>query len=69
MSMSRKHYEAMAQIIRAERNVGHDDGMSPDMIAGIDLATRNIAGQLATVFQIDNPNFDRNRFFDACNIE
>lgn len=67
--MSRKHYREVAEIIKAERNVGHDDGLSVETITGIDLATRNIASRIATMFKIDNSRFDREKFLDACGIE
>jgi transposase len=67
--MSRKQYRDMAAVIQAERNVGHNDGLPTEIIIGIDLATRNIASGLATVFEIDNPRFDRDRFMEACGIE
>jgi hypothetical protein len=70
MSMSRKQYRDMAAVIAEVRNVSMDgEGLTAEVVAGIDLATRNIASGLATVFQIDNSRFDRERFLDACNIE
>lgn len=69
MAMSRKQYRDMAAVIQAERNISSDDFDDPAIAIGIDLATRNIASGLATVFAIDNPRFDRQRFMDACGIE
>jgi hypothetical protein len=68
MAMSRKQYHDMAAVIADE--VG-DIPLTRDSVASFDDASAiyNIASGLATVFAIDNPRFDRQRFMTACNIE
>ncbi len=53
--MSKKHYVMIAAAIRKDR---HPDGL---------MWATNIANTLADGFAKDNPNFDRARFFAACN--
>jgi hypothetical protein len=66
--MSRKQYRDIAEVIRAEVGEtplsGHDLSTFDDAVA-----TYNIASGLATVFEIDSPRFDRDRFMAACNID
>lgn len=79
MSMSRKQYHDMAEVIRSE--VTGDHPLLQDRVlkyadvtagpSGDDASSviYNIASGLATVFAIDNPRFDRQRFMAACNID
>lgn len=59
--MTKKHYEAIAAIIKA-RYFGdkNDDG---------DNAVRSIALAIADYLARDNPKFTRTRFLQACGIE
>lgn len=68
MAMSRKQYRDMAEVIRGE--VG-DVSLTYHSVSNHDDASAiyNIASGLATVFAIDNPRFDRQRFMTACNID
>lgn len=63
MSMSRKHYEAIASRIRQNYYVALDVG--EEYIAeGIAIAARAVA----TVMEDDDPRFDRARFLNACGV-
>ena len=50
--MTRKHFKAIAEII-------NDAGDDVD-------AVERLAGDLASYFKSENPNFDRDRFLTAC---
>ena len=55
--MTKKHYVAIAEIIKSEA-MATPYGYRAD-----------IAGKLADYFKQDNPKFDRERFLTACGIE
>lgn len=61
MAMSRKHYRETADIIKS---VYQDYGDGKDPL--FPLAMRAMAGRMATMFEIDNPRFDRDMFMEAC---
>ena len=79
MSMSRKQYRDIAEVIRGAVTGNHpllQDRMLKyaDVTAGpsgddASSVIYNIACGLAAVFVIDNPRFDRQRFMTACNID
>lgn len=50
--MTRKHFEAIAAIIDAQRDIG--------------VEIQGTANELAAFFATENPNFDRERFLKAC---
>ena len=56
--MTRKHYEAIAGIVRAYWLAKSGSGASMDYL---------ITG-LARYFQTDNPNFNETRFYRACGL-
>lgn len=62
MAMSRKHYEAVARVIRDERE-------NWDVGGEVQVALNYLAQNLAGVFAADNPNFDRQRFLAAARKE
>ncbi len=64
--LSRKHYEAIADIIHDECHVA---GPSAAFDAGRLTAGEDIALGLAALFQDDNPNFNNQRFFEACGVD
>ena len=67
MSMSRKQYRDIAAVIAAE--VGETPMSAYDLLTfDSSVAIYNIACGLSSVFEIDNPRFDRERFMEACNI-
>ena len=55
MSMSRKHYVMIAEVI---------DGMSGKIL----LSKRGLVNKLSQVFEADNPRFDDETFIKVCNI-
>ena len=75
MSMSRKDYRAAAEIIAHEVTGGHPL-LADKMLTRHDIdnddassAIYVIACGLATMFKIDNSNFNRSQFMKACHIE
>lgn len=64
MSMSRKQYRDMAGILRDAYGEHFDTELSPQYVQG--WLVSYIAAGLATVFEADNPRFDRARFMEAC---
>lgn len=56
--MSRKHYRAVAEVLATAR------GMTDDADVALDYVTR----ELASLFKLDNPNFDYTRFYDAAEL-
>ena len=56
--MTRKHYEKVAQILRQQVEQGADRG-----------TVAEIATELVSMFQADNPRFDRGRFLSAIGYE
>ena len=72
MSLSRKNYEAVAEIVADQSAYFADLSEHPanvDLVIGGQRATSEIATALASYFAADNPNFDRARFLAACNVE
>lgn len=67
MAMSRKHYREVAEIIKSERESVTD--YPETMRESVLVSTLVIARRLATMFEIDNSNFNRAQFLKACGIE
>jgi len=67
MAMTRKHYQAFAQIIKDEREALKL--LDPNMVAVANVSTFIMANKMATIFAHDNPQFDRERFFKACGFD
>lgn len=61
--MSRKHYKLLAQ---AFANCRPWDKDTTDSYDSIDAWTSAV-GEVCKKLKQDNPNFDRQRFLDACN--
>lgn len=59
--MTRKHFEAMAALIRAEQ----EQPMYEDLSVCRE-AIRDVALRLSSQFNLENPRFDRERFMKAC---
>ena len=57
--MSRKHYVAVAKIIK-DNTLINSDKMLPT------LSKTAVVSELCTMFVRDNNNFDMKRFIDAC---
>lgn len=54
--MSRKDYEQFAQMMRQCQDLNQGQ-------------RKTMANRLATVFALDNPNFDKPRFVKACGVD
>jgi hypothetical protein len=55
--MTRKHFKALADMIKNEKNWGGD----PATLAVV-------AESLATICKQSNPNFSRDKFLEACGL-
>ena len=64
--MSKKHYVAIAEIIRQERETVESDDK---ILCGMENTSRALAWNLANYFASENPRFDTVRFLKACGIE
>ena len=71
MAMTRKHYREVAEVFRAQYDYYQNEkSMSDDAAGTAQDALRYVASALATLFAIDNPNFDRARFYRAaCGVD
>lgn len=58
--MSRKHYQLLASALRANKPTNNKD-----MIIQWQADVRKIA----VACRLDNPNFDYDRFYQACGLE
>lgn len=64
--MTRKDYEAIALLIRAQQRPSKPD---PDgYVAEHNNAVENAAFALSYYMEADNPRFDRARFLKACGV-
>lgn len=66
--MTRKHYEAVAGVIRAELGDGLDLSAADRMRVPRIQSLVHVARGLADVFEADNSRFDRGRFLTACGL-
>jgi hypothetical protein len=57
--MTRKHFEAIARIMRDH---------TPVQGEAVDITHRDTVDALADYFATENPNFDRGRFVAACGL-
>jgi hypothetical protein len=63
MSFTAKHYNAVAAIIRTERERFYE---TADEGNGADSALHNMKIRLSAMFASDNPKFDAERFAANC---
>lgn len=63
--MTRKDYVAIAHAIKVSHNV--NVGSQPQWI--VDAVLAEVADNIATVMRQDNPRFNRETFYAACEIE
>lgn len=61
--MTRKDFEAVAEIIRTN---SHVVSLSTTFEEGALFAGSSIADEICKVFKADNPQFDREKFQQAC---
>jgi hypothetical protein len=62
--MSRKVYNQVSEVISGEYRMHLDPEMTVAGAQGYIL--QGVASQLAWMFSQDNPNFDRDKFMEAC---
>lgn len=62
-TFQKRHYEATAAILR--KHIGTPDGNTHDYERGQMQTADNIVTSFADLFEEDNENFDRDRFFTA----
>ena len=65
MSMSRKHYVQIANMIRSNLDVDLYTNFGLHYSCGVSAVARD----LAEIFREDNPAFDRSRFYIACGLD
>ena len=71
MALSRKHFEAIAGILRAlDRDPGGPLALGGDAeyYDGLDEMRQDVARDLADFFATENPYFDRQRFLKAAGV-
>ena len=71
MSMTKKHYEAIALAISVDAKLASKDldaNPQDTFAAGKMYALRSVAGQFAHIAARDNPRFDKSRFLRACGV-
>lgn len=73
--MTRKDYQLIANTIaQFNRDLAKDaNGALTDtaraIISGERIASQTIAHRLSYEMRLDNPNFDRKRFIEACHLD
>lgn len=64
--MTRKHFQAIADILQGSAVVQEFAETFP---VGGEQMRLEIVGKCADYFATENPNFDRERFLQACGVE
>lgn len=67
MSMTRKHYQMIADAVADAGLMIQLDHEETD--TGRQEAVREVASYLASAMACDNPRFDRDRFLTACKLK
>jgi len=67
--MTRKHFKAIAELLRARRLRAQNDHEFGGPDYGVQCTIDEIAGDLASYFKSQNPRFDRERFLKAVGLE
>jgi len=65
--MSKQNYVNFAVMLKQEKDT-LTNYVNPGSISAIEELER-IVGEIAYLFSLDNPLFDRERFFKACGME
>lgn len=58
--MSRKHYDAMANVVSTARAIASAESLSADETLNL------ITVRFGAIFRDDNPNFNMTRWINAC---
>ena len=66
MSLSRKHYQAIADLIKDQMVLSQP--LTDQQSDAAAIAVSDLAIQLSHYFKADNSNFDRFRFLKACGL-
>lgn len=69
MSLSRKHYEAVAEVIKSNIDAATDFDLGTEHDEGYVHGCEWVARDLANYFAADNERFDRARFLAAAGVE
>jgi len=64
--MTRMHFRAIARVFNNEYVKTHDPETDGRFVDGYESALWRMSSRLASVFEGFNPNFDREKFIDAC---
>ena len=62
--MTRKDYVIIAKALKTQFELSHENNEDDGLCAVI-----NVANDLATALEADNPRFDRERFLEACGVK
>ena len=70
MTLSRKHYEAVAEILASnvQPKTGYAVGFDEGWATGMEEMRQEVANDLAEYFASENPYFDRERFLKAAGV-
>ena len=70
MTLSRKHYEVIAEILASnvQPKTGYAAGFDEGWATGMEEMRQEVANDLAEYFASENPYFDRERFLKAAGV-
>ena len=70
MTLSRKHYEAVAEILASnvQPKTGYSAGFDEGWTTGMEEMRQEVANDLAEYFTSENHNFNRERFLKAAGV-
>jgi hypothetical protein len=69
MTMTKQHFELVAQVLDHRRGAAPMEGIDPAWMAGFRAAHDVLAEDFAHRFADTNPRFDRERFLRAAGVE
>ncbi len=65
--LTRKHFQSLANIIRGQRFINTMDRVAIDK-STVEFVLQSIESELIIMCREENPNFDVNKFKEACNV-
>lgn len=63
--MTRKQYKAIAEVLKGAKDYADQSKVVEERVF-VSATVAGITDNLATVFKLDNPKFDRDKFLTAC---